>query len=134
MGTLTVSHPASVLNTICLTRTAQSRRTAGASVVSGFASAAEGALLFIQLTANAVLIKAMEAHTRGMEKLGMPIRYHSLHVYTNLFLRFDRRFRVYEISEFGETITTYKRTEKDEVLDRMVLAGRDAPSPYEGTR
>ena len=29
---------------------------------------------------------------------------------------FDRRFRVYDISDFGETIRTYKRTEHDEIL------------------
>lgn len=46
---------------------------------------------------------------------------------------FDRRFRVYDISDFGETIRTYKRTENDKVLDEMVLAGPDAPPPYEGT-
>lgn len=40
---------------------------------------------------------------------------------------FDRRFRVYDISDYGETIETYKRTEKDEIMDRMFLAGRDAP-------
>ncbi|PFH51912.1 hypothetical protein AMATHDRAFT_141299 [Amanita thiersii Skay4041] len=39
---------------------------------------------------------------------------------------FDRRFRVYEISDYGETIRTYKRTEKDEVIDEMILAGRGA--------
>ncbi|KAK0203023.1 Metallo-dependent phosphatase-like protein [Desarmillaria ectypa] len=37
---------------------------------------------------------------------------------------FDRRFRVYQISDYGETIRTYKRTEKDEILDEMVLVGR----------
>ncbi|RDB23740.1 putative inactive purple acid phosphatase 29 [Hypsizygus marmoreus] len=40
---------------------------------------------------------------------------------------FDRRFRVYEISDFGETIRTYKRTEKGEVVDDMILAGKGAP-------
>jgi hypothetical protein len=39
---------------------------------------------------------------------------------------FDRRFRVYEISDYGETIRTYKRTEKDEIVDRLTLAGREA--------
>ncbi|KAI5122495.1 hypothetical protein M0805_001403 [Coniferiporia weirii] len=47
---------------------------------------------------------------------------------------FDRRFRVYDISDFGETIRTYKRTEKDEIMDDLVLAGKGAPPPYEGTR
>ncbi|KAF7308825.1 AIP3 domain-containing protein [Mycena kentingensis (nom. inval.)] len=41
---------------------------------------------------------------------------------------FDRRFRIYDISEFGETIRTYKRAEHDleEVFDDVVLAGRGA--------
>ncbi|KAH7913045.1 Metallo-dependent phosphatase-like protein [Hygrophoropsis aurantiaca] len=42
---------------------------------------------------------------------------------------FDRRFRVYEVSDFGETIRTYKRTEKDVILNDIVLAGAKAP-PY----
>lgn len=49
-------------------------------------------------------------------------------------LSFDRRFRIYDISAFGETIRTYKRTEKDEILDEMVLTGSGAPPPYEGSR
>jgi len=40
---------------------------------------------------------------------------------------FDRRFRIYDISDFGETIRTYKRTEKDEVLDEMILTGKASP-------
>jgi hypothetical protein len=39
---------------------------------------------------------------------------------------FDRRFRIYDISQYGESISTYKRTEKDEVLDHMILAGPGA--------
>ncbi|TDL23728.1 Metallo-dependent phosphatase [Rickenella mellea] len=46
---------------------------------------------------------------------------------------FDRRFRIYDISDFGETIRTYKRTEKDEIVDSMILVGAGAPAPYEGT-
>ncbi|KAL5537002.1 DCR2 [Sanghuangporus sanghuang] len=46
---------------------------------------------------------------------------------------FDRRFRIFDISDYGETIQTYKRTEKDEILDEMILVGKDAPAPYEGT-
>ncbi|KAI0369179.1 Metallo-dependent phosphatase [Pilatotrama ljubarskyi] len=45
---------------------------------------------------------------------------------------FDRRFRIYDISDYGETIRTYKRTEHDEIVDDMVLAGHGAPTPYEG--
>jgi hypothetical protein len=44
-------------------------------------------------------------------------------------IRFDRRFRIYDISDFGETIQTYKRLANDEIIDRMVLAGRGAPDP-----
>jgi len=40
---------------------------------------------------------------------------------------FDRRFRIYDISDYGETIKTYKRTEHDEIVDTMTLAGRGAP-------
>jgi len=39
---------------------------------------------------------------------------------------FDRRFRVYEISDFGETIKTWKRTEHDDIVDEMILAGPGA--------
>ena len=40
---------------------------------------------------------------------------------------FDRRFRIYDISDYGETIRSYKRTEHDEIVDDMLLAGRGAP-------
>ncbi|KAF8266128.1 Metallo-dependent phosphatase-like protein [Lactarius quietus] len=40
---------------------------------------------------------------------------------------FDRRFRIYDISDFGETIQTYKRLADDDIIDRMVLAGHGAP-------
>ena len=45
---------------------------------------------------------------------------------------FDRRFRIYDISDYGETIRTYKRTEGEGVVDDMVLVGHGAPPPYEG--
>lgn len=45
---------------------------------------------------------------------------------------FDRRFRIYDISDYGETIRTYKRTEQDEIIDEMILAGDGAPGPWEG--
>ncbi|KAF9026073.1 Metallo-dependent phosphatase-like protein [Rhodocollybia butyracea] len=47
---------------------------------------------------------------------------------------FDRRFRVFEISEYGEKIRTWKRTEGTDaapdgtVMDDMVLVGPGAPS------
>ncbi len=46
--------------------------------------------------------------------------------FTQSSCRFDRRFRVFDISEYGETIKTYKRTEKDEIIDQMTLAGAGA--------
>ncbi|KAI0315885.1 Metallo-dependent phosphatase [Amylostereum chailletii] len=39
---------------------------------------------------------------------------------------FDRRFRIYDISDYGETIRTYKRLETGEVIDEMTLSGRGA--------
>ncbi|KXN86602.1 putative inactive purple acid phosphatase 29 [Leucoagaricus sp. SymC.cos] len=39
---------------------------------------------------------------------------------------FDRRFRVYETSDYGETIKTWKRTEHDDIVDEMILAGPGA--------
>ncbi|KAJ7504439.1 Metallo-dependent phosphatase-like protein [Mycena galericulata] len=45
-------------------------------------------------------------------------------------LGFDRRFRIYDITDYGETIRTYKRTEhdgfQDSVLDDIVLVGKGA--------
>lgn len=42
--------------------------------------------------------------------------------------RFDRRFRVYDISDYGETIRTYKVLESGERIDEMALAGKGAPA------
>jgi hypothetical protein len=39
---------------------------------------------------------------------------------------FDRRVRVYEISEFGETVETYKRLTTGDIIDRQVLVGTGA--------
>jgi hypothetical protein len=36
---------------------------------------------------------------------------------------FERRFRIYELKDYGETIETYKRTESGHVIDRQVLVG-----------
>ncbi|CAK5267650.1 unnamed protein product, partial [Mycena citricolor] len=44
-------------------------------------------------------------------------------------LGFDRRFRVYDIADYGETIRTYKRTEHnnfEEVTDEVILVGKGA--------
>ncbi|KAJ1306702.1 hypothetical protein OPQ81_007694 [Rhizoctonia solani] len=45
---------------------------------------------------------------------------------------FDRRFRIFQISQYGEKIETYKRTDKGKVIDRMVLVGEGGPPAYEG--
>jgi hypothetical protein len=37
---------------------------------------------------------------------------------------------MYEISDYGETVRTYKRLANDEVLDEMVLSGHGAPEAY----
>ncbi|KAG8888128.1 hypothetical protein FRB98_008320 [Tulasnella sp. 332] len=39
---------------------------------------------------------------------------------------FDRRFRVYDISDYGETIRTYKRAQGGTIIDDMVLVGQGA--------
>jgi hypothetical protein len=36
---------------------------------------------------------------------------------------FDRRVRVYQLSEYGEKVETYKRLTTGEVIDRQVLVG-----------
>jgi len=62
-----------------------------------------------------------------MEKLGKydspSLRFQLI----NFGNRFERRFRIYDITEFGETIRTYKRTEHDDIVDDMLLAGKSAP-------
>lgn len=44
---------------------------------------------------------------------------------------FDRRFRMYEISDYGETIRTWKDTEHNDMLNLQTLAGSGAAPPYE---
>jgi len=39
---------------------------------------------------------------------------------------FDRRFRVYEATNYGETIKTYKRTPDGSIIDEMTLVGQGA--------
>jgi hypothetical protein len=41
-------------------------------------------------------------------------------------LGFDRRVRVYQLSEYGEKIETYKRLTNGEVIDKQVLVGPGA--------
>ena len=38
-----------------------------------------------------------------------------------LFSSFDRRFRIFDLSEYGERISTFKYTEKGEEIDLMDL-------------
>nr|XP_018265265.1 uncharacterized protein I303_01625 [Kwoniella dejecticola CBS 10117]OBR87423.1 hypothetical protein I303_01625 [Kwoniella dejecticola CBS 10117] len=45
-------------------------------------------------------------------------------------LGFDRRVRIYNISQYGEKIETYKRLTNGEIVDRQVLVGEDAPSGW----
>lgn len=40
---------------------------------------------------------------------------------------FDRRVRIYNISQWGETIATYKRLTTGRLLDQQVLVGQGAP-------
>ena len=65
----------------------------------------------------------------GYGKVGQVSYCQASQSFSLMFLcdRFERRFRIYEISDFGETIRTYKRTEKDEIIDDMVLVGKTAP-------
>ncbi|KAJ9115838.1 hypothetical protein QFC22_004980 [Naganishia vaughanmartiniae] len=44
---------------------------------------------------------------------------------------FERRFRIYQLSDYGEKIETYKRTESGKIVDPMVLVGGGAPAPYQ---
>ena len=41
-------------------------------------------------------------------------------------LGFDRRVRVYQLSDYGENVETYKRTTSGEIVDRMMLIGSGA--------
>ncbi len=43
---------------------------------------------------------------------------------------FERRVRVYNVSDWGETISTYKRLANGEVIDRQVLVGEGAPAGW----
>ena len=36
---------------------------------------------------------------------------------------FERRVRIYQLSEYGEKVETYKRLVSGEVIDRQVLVG-----------
>ncbi|GJE90394.1 metallo-dependent phosphatase [Phanerochaete sordida] len=45
---------------------------------------------------------------------------------------FDRRFRIYSIEDYGETIRTWKHTEHIESFHWQTLVGPGGPPPYEG--
>lgn len=36
---------------------------------------------------------------------------------------FERRYRIYQLKDHGETIETYKRTESGKIVDEQVLVG-----------
>ena len=55
------------------------------------------------------------------------IRLFGIFFLTAAGIRFERRFRIYDVSDFGETIQTYEHLANDEILDRMVLVGHGAP-------
>lgn len=40
---------------------------------------------------------------------------------------FDRRVRIYQISEYGEKMETYKRLTNGDILDKQILVGAGAP-------
>lgn len=41
---------------------------------------------------------------------------------------FDRRVRMYQLSEYGEKIETYKRLSNGDIVDKQVLVGEGAPA------
>lgn len=45
-------------------------------------------------------------------------------------LDFDRRVRIYNISQWGETIATYKRLTSGQIIDEQVLVGQGAPAGW----
>ncbi|ORY21337.1 Metallo-dependent phosphatase-like protein [Naematelia encephala] len=45
-------------------------------------------------------------------------------------LGFDRRVRVYQISQYGEKIETYKRLTNGDIIDEQVLVGPGAPAGW----
>lgn len=40
---------------------------------------------------------------------------------------FERRFRIFDLSSYGERISTYKHTESGQIQDKMDLVGGEAP-------
>jgi len=41
---------------------------------------------------------------------------------------FDRRVRIYQLSEYGEKIETYKRLSSGDIVDKQILVGEGAPA------
>lgn len=102
--------------------------TANASRAYGCVSVVEG----MSSPASCILLSypCFQGHTPVMEGRGKCLCESILYETSpTQFCRFDRRFRIYQISDFGETIGTYKRTEHGEIVDKMVLVGKDAPPP-----
>jgi hypothetical protein len=43
---------------------------------------------------------------------------------------FERRVRIYIVSDWGETITSYKRLVSGNLVDKQVLVGKGAPAGW----
>jgi hypothetical protein len=67
-------------------------------------------------------VSAEEVVTRDTATSSKRIPY-SLATIADIPNSFERRFRIYELKDYGETIETYKRTESGHVIDRQVLVG-----------
>jgi len=65
----------------------------------------------------------------GYGKLGYVNTTTIMMAQSHFLFRFDRRFRIFDISDYGETIKTWKRTEHDDIVDEMILAGPGAAPP-----
>lgn len=42
-------------------------------------------------------------------------------------LGFDRRVRIYQLSDYGEIVETYKHLTNGDIVDRQTLVGEAAP-------
>lgn len=100
---------------LLLCSTATSLRTAGASRALGCALAEEEAYVLCSLSRPLRRFSADLAPSR-------PLSQYSGYGKGG----FSRRMRVYQLSEYGERIETYKLLDSLERIDRTVLVGEDA--------